>query len=301
MNHLFLNKKMAAGLFLVLLLFLSGCSNFAGIRAPLYDGQPVEPDEEAIEQYAKTQQINKENEGHYFRYPLSETLSEPSLDFSHDEETVLLEAGTYIVGDDLPAGRVVLEGHPSNYSPEVFLIYAGNLTIYDVNDGVAFENHFQERSGVMRAMIDLREGQRIEVEGEDPRINVLYSEDAAETLPQVDDADRVMLMAGHYEVGEHLDAGTYAIESVAAPRTPVLYHFTDGEIDVVELTRNRGVIPRVTEEENEEWFEVGRLSKEEYERNLALFDDAPDKPTIELSTGDKLYLPMLDLLELEKQ
>jgi len=298
MKHLLLNKKKFLCL-PILLLILSGCSSFTGIRTPKYDGEPIHPNEEAIEGYTGTQQVNAENEAHYFRYPLSETLFEPSLEFTNGE-TVTLEAGVYTVGKDLPSGRVILEGHPSNYSPEVFTIRAGNLTVYDAEGVVSFENHFQEYSGVMRAVADLREGYTVEVEGKDPEIDVHYREEMAESLPRSDDLEQVTLMAGHYEVGEHLDAGIYTIKTVLAPRTPVLYHHADGEMHVIELTQNRGVRPRLTEEENDEWFELGRISAEEYERNLELFEDRPDRPVIELKAGDKLYLPMVERLDLEK-
>lgn len=298
MKRLLQNKKS----FLLLpmtLVILTGCADFAGLRTPKYDGKTVERDEEAIEQYVQTQQINEENEDHYFRYPLSDTLSEPSLDFT-DEETVTLGAGTYLVGEDLPSGRVIFEGHPSNFSAEVFLIFAGNITVYDEEDVVTFENHFQENSGVMQAVADLREGQTVEVEGEDPRIDVHYSEERATSLLQPENENQLSLIAGHYEVGRHLDAGSYTIESVFAPRTPVLYHFTDGDITVVELTQNRGAMPFLTKEENQENFDLGLLTEEEYEQNLELFADQPERPVIELEAGDKLYLPMLQRLDLEK-
>lgn len=306
MTNLFQSKKYLI-LSPLLLLIFSGCSNFAGLRTPLYDGEPVEPNEAAIEEYAQTQKINEENEAHYFRYPLSESLFEPSLDFS-DEEMVTLEKGAYTVGEDLPSGRVIFEGHPSDFSPDVFIIRAGNVTVYDTEGVVTFENHFQENSGVMQAVVDLREGQTIQVEGETPEIFVHYNEDAAGTDPESetemeaepDSSRTVALMAGHYEVGRHLDAGTYAFESISAPRTPVLYHFTDGDIEVVELTQNRGASPRFPPDVLEEWFELGRITEEEYEQNKELIESKPDKAVIELADGDKLYLPMLNRLELEK-
>lgn len=298
-----------------LLLILTGCSSFAGIRTPLYDGEPVEPNDEAIEAYVETQKINEENEAYYFRYPLSETLTEPSLDFS-DTETVTLEKGSYTVGEDLPSGRVLFEGHPSDFNPDVFIIRAGNVTVYDTEGVVTFENHFQENSGVMRAVADLREGQTIEVEGETPEVFVHYNKDAAENasapgtetseVPESDETSdqepvsTVHLIAGHHEVGKHLDAGMYSFEAVMAPRTPVLYHFHDGNIDVIELTGNRGVRPMLPPAELEEWYEMGRITEEEYELNKELIENQPDKAVIELNDGDKLYLPMLDLLELKK-
>ncbi|SFC61164.1 hypothetical protein SAMN04488102_11326 [Alkalibacterium subtropicum] len=315
MKNLFQSKKKRF-LTPVMLLVLSGCSNFAGLRTPLYDGEPVETNEEAIEEYAQTQKINEENEAHYFRYPLSETLFDPSLEFSGAERATL-QKGSYTVGEDLPSGRVIFEGHPSDFSPEVFIIRAGNVTVYDSSGAVAFENHFQEDIGVMQAVADLREGQIIEVEGDKPEIYVHYNEasfyggrelepslesdNASETGSDTNPMPTVSLMAGHYEVGRHLDAGTYALKSIRAPRTPVLYHFTDGNIEVVELTRNRGGSQGPPPEVLEEWVELGRITEEEYEQTKELTDNQPDKAVIELNDGDKLYLPMLDRLELEKQ
>lgn len=300
MTQLLQNKKTSLLLVVpVLGILLSGCVGFRGLRTPKYDGEPVERNEDAIALYERTQQINEENESLYFRYPLSETLKKPSLVFS-DEASVTLEKGTYTVGDDLPAGRVILEGQPSDFRSEVFIIRAGNLTVYDEEGIVAFENHFQEIVGVMQAVVDLREGQTVEVEGDDPGIDVHYSEDNASMMMETTESDQIALMAGHYEVGEHLEPGTYTLEGVAAPRTPVLYQFTEDEINVVELTQNRGVRPRLSAQENEEGLESGRITEEQYQKNLALFENQPDRPVIELEDGDKLYLPMLDRLLLEK-
>ncbi|MER2063659.1 MAG: hypothetical protein ABS873_03350 [Alkalibacterium sp.] len=323
MKNLFHSKKSLV-LSPILLLVLTGCSSFAGLRTPLYDGNPVETNDEAIKQYAETQRINEENEANYFRYPLSETLSEPSLEFS-DAERVTLEKGTYTVGEDLPSGRVMFEGHPSNFSPDVFIIKAGNVTVYDTEGVITFENHFQEGNGVMRAVVDLRDGQTIEVEGDTPEVDVNYSEETAENAllpdPEIfiedeldlesdpeseaesveDQSSSVTLMAGHYEVGKHLEAGTYTLENVSAPRTAVLYHFTESDTDVVELTQNRGVRPMLTREELDEWLQFGRITEEEYEQNMELFENQPDKAVIELSEGDKLYLPMINSLELVEQ
>lgn len=313
MKNLFHSKKNLL-LSPLLLLVLSGCSSFAGLRTPLYDGEPVEPNEEAIEEYAQTQKINEENEANYFRYPLSETLSEPSLDFS-DEERVTLEKGRYTVGEDLPSGRVMFEGHPSDFNPDVFIIRAGNVTVFDAEGVVAFENHFQENSGVMRAVVDLRDGQIIEVEGDTPEITVHYNEEALSNAlmpgPEMlsesdsesgeDQTSAVTLLAGHYEVGKHLEAGTYALENVSAPRTAVLFHFTEDDTEVVELTQNRGVRPMMPPEVLEEWLQFGRITEKEYEQNMELIENLPEKAVIELNEGDKLYLPMVNSLELVKR
>ncbi len=58
-----------------MLLALSGCSEFTGIRQPLYDGQAVEENEEAIAVYHETGgEIIGEEKEYYFRYPLAKTF-----------------------------------------------------------------------------------------------------------------------------------------------------------------------------------------------------------------------------------
>lgn len=301
MKQLFQSKKTLI-IVPVLFLILTGCS-FAGIRSPLYDGKPVEPNESAIKQYVQTQQINAENEAYYFRHPLSDSLFEPSLEFS-DKETVTLNVGTYEVGEDLPEGRVILEGHPSDFSPQVFTIRAGNVTVFDDNGLVTFENHFQERIGVMQAVVDLREGQTVNVDGESSEIYVHYNKKTllnpfdmeADAKPEL--ASTETLRAGHYEVGKHIEAGSYMLEDFAAPRTAVLYHFTEKTVKVVELTANRGLKPSASEL-NEARYETEDVSEEDKKDEQT---DAPYqsvKPVIHLKEGDKLYLPMLDWLKLK--
>ncbi|GEK91099.1 hypothetical protein [Alkalibacterium kapii] len=296
MTYLLQNKKPII-LVSLLFMFLTGWS-FAGIRTPLYDGEPVEPNEAAIDRYASTQQIDADNEENYFRYPLSDTLFEPSLEFS-DREAVTLKVGTYRVGEDLPEGRVIFEGQPSDFSPQVFTIRAGNVTVYDTDGDVTFENHFQERAGVMQAVADLREGQTVKVDGETSEIHAHYNKEdllndfdiKATSGPESSE----FLRAGHHEVGKHIKAGLYTLEEFSAPRTSVIYHFTEGKIEVVELTHNRGGRPSPPELN-------GVMFKIEGEGTPESEDDQSNevkKAVISLKEGDKLYLPMVDWLELK--
>src|SRR5690625_5704291 len=68
----FMKKLNVTLFFSVVLLILGGCSEFTGIRQPLYDGQTVEENEEAIAVYHETGEIIGEEKEYYFRYPRSE-------------------------------------------------------------------------------------------------------------------------------------------------------------------------------------------------------------------------------------
>ena len=60
--------------------------------------------------------------------------------------------------------------------------------------------------------------------------------------------------------------------------------------------------PQITQEKNENYFEWGLISEEEYEKNNDnLLNQVQDKASIELADGDKLYLPMIHSLVLSKE
>ena len=83
-------KKISRFSFLLtIFLILTGCSGFTGIREPLYDGRPIQRDEEAIETYNTSGEIIGEEKDYYFRYSFSEDIYNPSLDFP-DQEPFLL-------------------------------------------------------------------------------------------------------------------------------------------------------------------------------------------------------------------
>ena len=65
-------------------LVLSGCSSFMGLRQPLYDGQSMEPKQEAIDIYEKTGEIIGEEKEYYFRYPFSQDIYQPSLEYTEN-------------------------------------------------------------------------------------------------------------------------------------------------------------------------------------------------------------------------
>lgn len=97
-------QKIVRYLMVFPLLFLTSCSKYTGLRTPLYDGQPIKPDEEAIEVYQASAEVIGAEKDFYIRYVFSEDILQESLDYPK-AEPVLLEEGRYLIGTDLPAGR----------------------------------------------------------------------------------------------------------------------------------------------------------------------------------------------------
>ena len=103
--------------------------------------------------------------------------------------------------------------------------------------------------------------------------------------PLTKDEDTVRVTAGIYEVGVHLEAGTYEVLDVFAPQSTELYLFREGEEPrVFELTLNE-MIYNVDEEEMEEMSEKD-------------FEDDPIQ--IELQDGDKIYPNLVSSLILSR-
>ena len=109
--------KLLAAALTGMVFFLSGCSEFSGFRKPLYNGETVAPNEEAITTYQESREIVGEEKAFYFRYPFSKAFYDASLTFTN-EEPILLEEGIYIIGKDIPAGRVSLIGNESVFTSE---------------------------------------------------------------------------------------------------------------------------------------------------------------------------------------
>lgn len=279
---------------------LVGCSGFNGIRTPLYDEEPVEPDLEAIEIYQQSREIVGEEKDYYFRYPFSEEINEPSLSYSNIE-TQLLTEGTFKVGEDIPAGRVSLLGNESVFQRENSEIHVGNMIIRDSAGIIYFENLFHSEYGQLVAQVDFRAGHTIEIIGQDTEVTVFYTEsfpkdpyvlmnppellvnlDRLKVIQplQTDDATQtVWLTAGIFEVGKHLEPGTYEMRTVQAPHNTELFHFrTDEEPRVYEL-----ILSEVNEVENADEEET----KQHY-------------PMIHLEREDKIYLSLVHSLELKK-
>ena len=273
---------------------LTGCSSFNGIRQPLYDGNPVLEDEEAIETYQASREITGKEKDYYFRYPFSEAIYNKSLDYPV-AEPLLLEEGEYIIGEDLPAGRVSLLSNESFFSRENAVIHVGNMIIYDEQDVIYFENLFHSEYGQLVAQVDFISGHRIEIIGEQPEITVFYEESFPEepymlmtppevlvNLERIDvknpiiyEDEAVELSAGIFEVGVHLEPGSYVIQSVDAPHNTEMYLLRLGEEPrVFEL-----LIPSDVE-----------IIEENFE----------DYPNIRLQLGDKIYPHLVKNLRLVK-
>lgn len=270
---------------------LAGCAGFTGIRTPLYDGEPIVYDEEAATIYDEHKEIVGKEKEHYLRDDYSSDMWGSSLEFT-EEESVLLEQGSYVIGKDLPAGRAVLHGEDSNFAPNMRIIHVGTLTITDEDNSIYFKTLFNDASGIKDAVVDLREGHTIEIVGDGPEVSVSYDSTA-------DLSSENQLIAGIYEVGKHIEPGSYEITNISAPRTTELYWFQkEKEPRVIELVVSGYAM---TEEELDIEREKGNINATEYELQLeAIKNSASNQPTFTLELGDKLYIPMIFSLELVK-
>lgn len=289
-----MTKFKGIGLVALVGFILTGCSGFNGFRQPLYDGSSVVVDDEAIETYQASREITGKEKDYYFRYPFSEAIYEESLDYPA-VEPLLLEEGEYTIGEDLPAGRVSLLSNLSVFSRDNAVIRVGNLKVYDEQGTIYFENLFHSEYGALVAQVDFISGHRIEIIGERPEITVFYEEafpeepyvlmNPPEVLvnldrvdvknPIIQEDDLVELSAGIFEVGVHIEPGSYEIQSVDAPHNTEMYLFqSDEETRVFELLVTSDV--------------------------ESIDENADTYPTIELQLGDKIYPSLVRSLRLLK-
>lgn len=309
---------------------LSGCSDFNGIRTPLYDGEPIELNEESATVYGETREVIGAEREFYFRYAFSEDIYLATLDFP-EEDPVLLEEGSYEIGEDIPSGRVNFLGNQSDFT--VATIHVGNMIIRDESGEVYFENHFNAAYGPLHAQVDLHEGHTIEVIGTRPEITVFYeevlpenpyilmdppeqfayedeiegSEEEWDESISSDDPPIIHLGAGIWEVGVHLDEGIYAFYGFSGQRQSELYLFRENEeTRVFEMTfdiiRGASLSLASSLEELEMELASGAIDQVEYDRRLAALEgeSAETAPTIELKDGDKVYPNMMSALQLEQ-
>lgn len=248
------NIKMT-GLSLLSLFFLGGCTSFQGLRTPLYDGEKVIPDEQSIEIYHSSREIVGKEKAYYLTDTFSEDIFEESLPYS-EEEPVLLEEGEYVVGEDLPAGRVTLQGNYSVFTSENYQVHVGNLLVRDEEGNLYFENLFHSEYGQLVAQVDLIAGHMVTVTGVDAEITAFYAAELSdspfelmseiEVLENLDrlevnqpiqvNGEEVTLTAGIFEVGEQLETGTYELLAVSAVHDTEMYLFSKGEeVRVFEL------------------------------------------------------------------
>lgn len=332
-----MTKKFIRSVFVgSLVLFLSGCSSFSGIRTPKYDGQPFVPQPEKIAAFEEGREVIGAEKEYYLPEPFSEMILEASLDFI-DHEPMLLAEGTYTVGEDIPASRVTVMGDKEdptlaiggNYDPaappEVEDYKVGTMTIRDPEGKLYFENMFHPFYGVQIIQVDLIPGHTIEITGKMPEF-IFYFEEFLPSEPYLFDTrwaeyldeleqeegfvavempelasdsneeayfeqqaikvlepgQEYVLKAGIYEVGVHLEAGTYEVTEQASPTYTGLYLFREGEE------------PRV--------FDISKNLYGVFHRAGVMNMEHPDsiKPMLALQTGDKIYPHYVDYLILNK-
>lgn len=253
-------KKYKLYLFLLLssCLILTACSDFEGLRNAKYDGQPIVKKEEAINRYQKYSELIDEEKEFYLRYSFSEDILKASLDYSEDK-AFLLEEGLYVIGKDLPAGRVSLLANESVFTSENYTVHVGNLIVRDQDEKIYFENLFHSDYGQLIAQLDFIPGHEIEIIGKDSEVTVFYSpefpedpyilmelpklienlgrEDLHNPIEKTEDGKTIVLSAGIYEVGIHLKEGSYKIDNLEAPHSTEMYLFSDKDVEpkVIEL------------------------------------------------------------------
>lgn len=312
-----------------LILLLSACSSFSGLRTPLYDGEPFIAQPDKIEAYAKSREIIGEEKELFLPEAFSEDILKPSMDYIDHEPVLLEEERTYTVGVDFPASRVTMIGDKNDPNqiidfdtdpfappkPEEYEV--GTMTVRDAEGNFYFENMFHPFYGVNIIQVDLIEGHTIELIGNNPKVVIFYdevlpedpyvfdtrwedyiagleaegveivehSEEDLEDIPGMGpssfmqeqplviskEEQTVEMNAGIYEVGKHLEAGTYEITEQSVPSHTAFYVFRgDIEPKVFELSKN-----------------LTGISHHQMIMNSDQFDG--DKPIIELKDGDKIY------------
>jgi hypothetical protein len=313
------------------LLFLSACSSFGGIRTPRYDGQPIEADPVKIEAFQTSNEIIGEEKEFYLPESISEEIRAESLSYI-EHDPILLGEGTYVIGEDLPAGRVSLNGQKENpqivfpsdeYIPGAPMEETGNkvgtLYIRDEAGDLYFENMFHSLYGVLITQVDFIEGHTIEIIGEQADVVVFYADEIPEDPyifdtrqeefdAQFEDLEEGEFVESYSEVEimpfeqeqpvNILDNGEIihlkaGIYEVGEHFAPGLYEMSNGWVP----THSAAYLFREGEEVRV--FEVADIL---YSRPWAIEEPEPVEhpPTIDLQTGDKFYLSYIDNLTLTK-
>lgn len=275
---------------------LSACTNFNGLRQPQYDGQPVVKNQAAIQSYQQHSEVIDGEKEYYLRYSFSADILQPSLDYS-DSKPVLLETGRYLIGEDLPAGRVSLLGNESVFTSENYVVHVGNMIIRDQTGSIYFENLFHTDYGQQIAQLDFIAGHEIEIIGENSQITAFYSDTFPDDpyvlmeLPaliqttggtQLRNPIRVLetdqqfdLVAGIYEVGVHMPAGQYQVSHVEVPHHTEMFIFSEStDPRVFELVVNSTQATAVEQAQSDSMFDLT------------------------LKSGDKLYLHLVENIRL---
>ncbi|WP_277630506.1 hypothetical protein [Atopococcus tabaci] len=196
----------------------AGCAGWTGLAPERYDGQDIQRNEQAIAAYQKNQEIIGEEKALYLLEPFSEELLEPPLPLT-DEPAHQMEPGIYTIGEDISAGRYQFRYVTENMDPR----NSGNatLTITDAEDRLVLRELLSPMTP-MPVEVDLREGNRVTLAGEE--FFVELGGRLENPVMQEIEADAV-LSPGIWNVGEHVQAGTYLLEQ--QPAGGYLYIFED--------------------------------------------------------------------------
>lgn len=248
--------SLLSGLLVGSCLLLSGCASWTGLIPEKYDGNAIEADEAAIAAYNDHKEVIGAGKELFILEPFSEDLLRPSFSLT-EKRFVGIDSDEYTVGEDLPEGRYqfryvseLMEPHLMNNATLRVTDETGNLVFEELL--TPFETSFLE--------MDLYEGNKLVLMGEDISVEIgasesrFVEEETALSLSKMD----VLLTNGVWEVGEHLEAGTYIIPEL--PLSGYLYVFDDTtEPRVFEL----GGIAEFSEE-------TGEMVSVESEKELSL-------------------------------
>ena len=263
-------------------LFLAGCSSWTGLAAERYDHQKIERDEEAIEAFTERQEIVGSTKALYLDETYSKELTLPSLDYQEGEE-IYVHTATYEVGKHLPASRYMMAVSGTDTS-------RGTIRLEDKEGHLIVEEYMDEFMGVPYLYADLREGDRLIVSGGGGSGFYLSSEGKSMDYFDLENyfmeigvirkpqADQLSLRTGIWEVGKHLEAGTYQI--VDQPTEGFLYLF---------------------EEDQEEPMIIQFNGQNVFDAATQRFTSTGRPITLDLKTGQKLSVQGVTQIFLEKE
>lgn len=217
-----------SGLLVAVSFLLSGCGGWKGLMPEKYDGIDVQRDEAVIETYSKTKEIVGANKDLYILEPFSESLLKPSLPLS-EFDFFELEPGEYISGEDFPAGR-----YQFRYTSELLEPHLMNNATLRVTDetGQLITEELLTPYKIGYVETDLYEGTKVSLAGENFSVEMGANKELSSLLNiQPLEAGELMLTNGVWEVGKHLEAGTYVLSEL--PLGGYLYlfdHTTDPRV-----------------------------------------------------------------------
>ncbi|MBM6615970.1 hypothetical protein JTF06_13845 [Desemzia sp. RIT804] len=244
-------------------LFLSGCASWTGLMPEKYDGNVIEKNEAAIAGYNDHKEIIGAEKELYILEPFSEDLLRPSLPLV-EKEFVSIDAGEYTVGENFSEGRY--QFHYTSGLIEPYLMNNATLRVTDKN-GLLIVEELLTPFTASYLEVDLYDGNRVTLRGENFSVEM-----GASTNVIADEETDIVLTNGVWEVGKHLNAGTYVVSE--SPLSGYLYLFD-------ETTEPRVFELGGTIEVNEETGEItaGKSDKElTFEENQKIYLKDLDQP-----------------------